>query len=376
MVRAADASPAVAGASFNAADKNLYVGTNAWIDEWSRFYVEIWGTSDGNGSISLFSTSFTYDTGYYVAQSVTGGPGFSVSMKEVVGEKGKVVTLKGSATEEMGGEGERILLARVLFAPVKQGGVAIPEDGTFCSYDWRVDTLDAGNSINASADTAVDDQYMDLTLYPVRFDYTDDGAVTGSDFTSFAIDYGKASVSGKFNTIEVTGDGKLTGSDFTTFALAYGRSTDTVVNGLYRDAGIDPLKWAVTPVLSAPSSALLSEIWSDGALLNDDTPELVLGTQPADSSNDDLQAAALMALLRQNAGGSILNDLLDGADDLVGGGLSAGDSAPLANDALGTIPAAPITSEETSDSLSVIPDGEEENDAEEENAPAPLGAEI
>lgn len=360
VVRASDAADAVAGAEFNAADDNLYIGEDAWIDEWSKFYIEIWGTSDGNGRISMFTTSFTYDTGYYAVSSVTDGPGFTVTMTEDVGGNGKIVTLEGNASSSATtGENGLILLARVLMTPAdNKGGVAITDDGLFYYYDWNIDVCGDFNTINGSSGSTVDEQYMDLDLYPVRFDYTDDGEITGSDFSSFAIDYGKEQiVTTKYRTFDIDDSDSLTGSDFSTFAVGYGLSISSASTprGFYRDAGPlgqDPTSWTHIPAAAPLGSAWMAE--TDPA---EKMPAESSDNALAPSESRDIQAEALLLLVKQN-GGDFFSD-----DEMIEN--IAVEVTDASNGADTPVPLTPTVEDEAVKNLSVIPEGEEEADGEE-----------
>ena len=222
-----------------------------WVDEWSSFYVEIWGCANGS-EINRFKTSLTFNTDYFAAASVESGRGYAASFSVADG----VCTVTGTAERPATpATGKYALLARVLFTATPTGGVAIPDSGVFTVYNAGFGAT--GESINGSARCSRSDAsaLTGLNLFSVRFDSNDDGSVDVADFTLFANNYGLGTASKPFKnakaeTFNVVSGGGLNVQDFTYFANTYGQTRAKIADDRFYDAlGIDPNDWLASAAL-------------------------------------------------------------------------------------------------------------------------------
>ncbi len=168
-----------------------------WIDEWSNFYMDIWGTTDGGGVLTSFSVQLNYNPVYFSVKTensapvILAGTGVTITEKVVNAEDGSI-TISGTIDRTAGlGNTENSLLVRVRFTPTQGSnkGVPLPEDGVFKSVanDFTVDATQ--NSLNGLAVLTADDP--EIPLYPVIYDLNEDGYVNIDDFYRFAMVYSK-----------------------------------------------------------------------------------------------------------------------------------------------------------------------------------------
>ena len=235
-----------------------------WVDEWSSFYVEIWGCANGN-EINRFKTSLTFDTTYFTAMAVESGRGYTASMTV----DGGICTVSGTAERpSTPATGKYALLARVLFTATPTGGVAIPDNGAFTAYNAGFGVT--GESINGSAYCSGSDAsaLTGLNIFSVRFDSNDDGNVNVVDFTLFANNYGLGTASQPFRdekaeTFNVVSGNGLNVRDFTFFANVYGQTRGGVTaDRFYDKCGIDPTAWLASAAILPTESAFAAPMES------------------------------------------------------------------------------------------------------------------
>ena len=228
-----------------------------WVDEWSSFYVEIWGCANGS-EINRFKTSLSFNTDCFTAVSAESGRGYTAQISVADG----VCTVTGSAEIPAApAAGRYALLARVLFTATPTGGVAIPDDGHFAPSNAGFTVAD--ESINGSAGCSGSDAsaLTGLNVFSVRFDSNDDGSVDVADFTLFANNYGLGTASKPFKnpkaeTFNVVQGGGLNVQDFTFFANTYGQTRAKVAADRFYDIlGIDPNEWLAAPALLPAEAA-------------------------------------------------------------------------------------------------------------------------
>jgi hypothetical protein len=169
----------------------------AWVDEWTRFWVEIWGkTASDVAAMAGFSVDLEYDTTAFSAVSVEFGAAFTDGQtQEIHDALGRVDAIAASTGEENLGEDNYVLLARVRFEPTGDdagiphngaGGYVAPVDALQLAVaDERMELRDLGwTSADASAPP--------LDVWPVMYDYDDDDLIGLGDLSYFASAYGKA----------------------------------------------------------------------------------------------------------------------------------------------------------------------------------------
>ncbi|MBQ3388269.1 MAG: VCBS repeat-containing protein [Thermoguttaceae bacterium] len=269
--------PTAVLSDLSALDSSYYT----WVDEWSSFYVEIWGCANGD-EINLFKTAITSDTSLFTAESVESGSGYNAA----ISIDGGACSVFGSAIEAASpAAGSYVLLARVLYTATATGGAAIPENGVFTASSAGFGADSSSESINGSASCkgSVSTALTELDLFSVRFDSNDDGKIDVADFTLFANNYGlgtsaKPFKNEKAETFNIVSGGGLNVQDFTYFANVYGQTrAKTAADRFYSKMGLDPTSW-----LAAASA--LPEIFGEEESLN---------LPPADS--DTRQSAAAPA---------------------------------------------------------------------------------
>ncbi|MBQ6618928.1 MAG: VCBS repeat-containing protein [Thermoguttaceae bacterium] len=280
-----------------------------WLDEWSSFYVEIWGAPSTSSTITQFSAELSFRSGYYVYSAVEAGTGFTVTADDSTA--GKVTVSGFASTPVTVASGKQVLLARVKMAPVEGGGISLDDladVGVFQAFTnsetFNLLVSKDSQSINQSNGVnSVTESLNKTTYFPVRFDVNDDGAVDDADLAFFLKYYAQRPV-GKYKILLVdTTPGATTISDYdlSYFLAGYGWSYDGVrgvsyrTGGFYKDAGFDPylLGW-VARSDSVVSPALESDYFVVSAF---DRP----AAASAGSSSDKVILEALDALRDDSA---------------------------------------------------------------------------
>lgn len=218
-----------------------------WVDEWSSFYVEIWGNADGE-ELNRFQTTLSFDPDLFTAVSVGSGTGYRTESS--VGVFSCTVSgVADSAVAPAPGTGKYVFLARVLFTASETGGVAIPIDGVFAVNDADFGVNDESINGSVSCENSNASALTELELFSVRFDSNDDGKIDVADFTLFANNYGlgtavKPFKSAKAEIFNVVAGSGLNVQDFTYFANAYGMTrAKTISDRFYDVLGHDPTAW-------------------------------------------------------------------------------------------------------------------------------------
>lgn len=255
-------------------------GSYLWVDEWSSFYVEIWGTANG-AAVEEFKTTLTYNTSCFNAVSIESGNAFSASYSV---ENGACAVTGTSVSRTAPAAGSYVLLARILFKPVENGGVAIPNDGCFFAYNAGFDVKNGSESINGAYSAVSQRDYLtDLELFSVRLDSNDDGRIDVADFTLFANNYGlgvtgKPFKNAKAETFNVVAGNGLDVRDFTVFANAYGLTYQKITADRFYDRlGLNPTDWVKAAELPEHCEAV-DELLSDEEPITDFAAELLANT--------------------------------------------------------------------------------------------------
>ncbi|MDO4586643.1 MAG: FG-GAP-like repeat-containing protein [Planctomycetia bacterium] len=200
--------------------------SRTWLDEWSNFYMEIWATTETNESISSFSCSLNYNSGYFLVDtdSVVAGNGFSITSIDT--SVNGVVTLSGTSSETHSAN-EMILLGRLYFIPNINGGINVEEmvesGQAFAAFDpgFSASTTSLQlNNINIKTVLYPDSNV--LPLYPVQFDADDDGEVTIDDYSVFArFLFESISNRPQATIFDTDNDGEITIDDYSEFVKMY-----------------------------------------------------------------------------------------------------------------------------------------------------------
>ena len=247
-----------------------------WVDEWSSFYVSIWGTPAGSGaSVKEFKTEFTFEENYfeYGGSFIAGGAGdrsFTVSVD--ASDSGKI-SVSGYSLDGVASDGP-VLLARVKMTPVGLGGIGLSDletPGVFQGFpnaeSFGIAAADAEQSVNRSNGVSVTDtdSFDNLVVYPVRYDINDDGVINARDYTFFAAEFGRGASAAYpyYNPasaiFDVGGSVGVNAWDYTFFATGFGYSIGLVKasNARFYDladqGGLVPQWWSPTPDALLPS---------------------------------------------------------------------------------------------------------------------------
>ena len=150
--------------------------TSEWVHEWDSFWVEAWG-STADGSIDGSAFNLAYNTDYFTATEIDGAVS-DVVMDDATG----LVTGLGGQVEQLVPGGGHVLLGRVKFESV--GTDQVPLGGP---YDSGIEVLNAVLTIDGGSVTpTVDNTAQDTEVWPVVFDFDDNGSVGFGDVAILA----------------------------------------------------------------------------------------------------------------------------------------------------------------------------------------------
>ncbi len=168
-----------------------------WLHEWGHYYLEVWGsigsTTDTNG-ITSFTTTVNYDKTLFKATTsdIQTSSNFTLdtTTTKVDVNSGKII-VSGTSKSTGIGKDKYVLLFRVFVSPAdntstgskENVGVPIPEFGyakpvsSGFLYDSGTSQMNSKNLVNLA------DGKM-MPVYPVIYDFNDDGIINVTDFTA------------------------------------------------------------------------------------------------------------------------------------------------------------------------------------------------
>jgi VCBS repeat-containing protein len=164
-------------------------GSEAWIDEWDSYWVEMWvSTTDGPG-VAGASVDLAYDGAYFTATHVEHGPAFTENAAVAIDDAaGLVANLGGStALTGVGTEGFA-LLGRVTFESLAIDQVAVSAaDELTSARDLGLALADARVQVAGvgTVDAAVG-RVPGTELWPVVYDVDDNDKIDVGDLAFFA----------------------------------------------------------------------------------------------------------------------------------------------------------------------------------------------
>lgn len=204
-----------AGASYSDA-----VSTSRdWLDEWSNFYIDVWANADGSTTISTVAGSFGYDPAYFTFVEAVPQNGYTL----IAANEGDSVTFSASGSGTADADGW-VLVGRLQFQPVDNGGLALPDDGKMYYVDPGFKANASKQSINgAVVSTAA--APADVELYPFAFDLNDNGEVDLTDLTLFVKYYPANPIAtidvAKYRILDLNGNGQFELDDFSRAVASY-----------------------------------------------------------------------------------------------------------------------------------------------------------
>ncbi|MHC4407112.1 MAG: hypothetical protein ACYTG0_46460, partial [Planctomycetota bacterium] len=161
-----------------------------WVDEWTPFWAEIWGSTPNadDVGVSSFTATLTYDTARFSATQIEFGPAFTA--ESAIDDDAGVVDIVGSASQPDAGDDQYVLLARVLFRPdASDVGVPHNADGQYVTpidglqFDVQLTQAESGGASRATVESG---EASSIELWPVMYDVDDDGHVGFGDLAYFA----------------------------------------------------------------------------------------------------------------------------------------------------------------------------------------------
>ncbi|QDT78587.1 Calx-beta domain protein [Gimesia maris] len=204
--------------------------SEAWIDEWDSFWVEVWGhTTDGTG-ISGGSFDLDYNTDYFTATEIEYGAAFGENSTAMIDDETGVVSgISGSNSLDTLGGSDQVLLARVKFESLADDNVAIDlETGYLGPHDLglRIKNANLGivdeESVNPTIQTnpATD-------LWAVPYDVDDNGTINYRDLIEMLKTYNDSVFDAAANlawTLDFDKSTKVNYKDLVHLASNFGKS--------------------------------------------------------------------------------------------------------------------------------------------------------
>ena len=284
---------------FGRVDK-LSVNTNC-VNEWQTHYAEIWVKASEAEKYSGVSTDFGFNAEYFTVVDIEFGSAFDGTVGAIDSVNGTIQGIRGTAKTDLSGD-SYVLLARVKFESGEGQGVAWSD----CDMPITLDNSVFNAKVQTAAGTEFDayqGRSSSTELWGNPYDVNDDGQITGSDFTSFALVYGSESTTGELAKLLLDFDrnGWISGADFSSFALYYGLTKADVVSGAKSlDFPAAFTQRYVGSTLSADNTALVGKVldaanqaWADALELTE-TVSVTLVVK--DFGTDELAKAQIVDL--------------------------------------------------------------------------------
>ncbi|WP_154898260.1 Calx-beta domain-containing protein [Gimesia maris] len=204
--------------------------SEAWIDEWDSFWVEVWvNTTDGTG-ISGGAFDLDYNTDFFTATEIEYGAAFGENSTALIDDETGVVSgISGSNSFDTLGGSDQVLLARVKFESLADDNVAIDlETGYLGPHDLglRVKNAHLGivdeESVNPTIQTnpATD-------LWAVPYDVDDNGTINYRDLIEMLKTYNDSVFDAAANlawTLDFDKSTKVNYKDLVHLASNFGKS--------------------------------------------------------------------------------------------------------------------------------------------------------
>ncbi|MBQ9874296.1 MAG: VCBS repeat-containing protein [Thermoguttaceae bacterium] len=244
-----------------------------WLDEWSNFYVEVWATTEG--AVSSVGGSFSFNPDYFSFSAAENAPGFTVDASDSNGSV--AFTATGSGTADSDGW---VLVSRLRFEPVANGGLALNDSGTLYAVDPGFSASASAQAINGTmVETAT--VPTGVEVYPFAFDLNDNGQVDLEDFTLYTKYYEGKSVNNistvKHRVLDVNGNSLYDLEDFTLALQSFNKKAAGGYDSAYQ----------TKPVVSSASSAVLDAALTAVLLDSDETDSLFV-EEDVDAIAEDL----------------------------------------------------------------------------------------
>lgn len=270
------------GISFNDA-KNA---ARTWIDEWSNFYLDLWGKNNGGGAIESFTIKIHYNRQYFVVvEEDVSDPSSIYTITKVIDADTGTITVSGTLGngQTAVGNSENALLARVRFKPADGAGVsltdfttleAVSDNGFHINSDeCLINDLGLINGQNnvEKADAKINSE--SLKLYPVIYDLKEDGIIGVSDFGIFIGAFGKRVENTDDKLADFNGDGIIGVTDFGLFTKVFGSAKNSTSDSLYDPVWMDKR-------LNNTGASELPSLMENGDTINE---EIVPESEPLDA---------------------------------------------------------------------------------------------
>ncbi|QDU10247.1 VCBS domain-containing protein [Gimesia aquarii] len=171
--------------------------SDAWVDEWSSFWVEIYMETPDARAIAEALVDLNYNTEFFTATEIEFGSAFADNGNALIDDSTGIVTsLHATATFEGAGSQRTALLARVKFESLEQDDVTIDfEDKFIGPHDLGLSLSNVQVALTDGFHTYLTDDIIvgdspETDLWAIAYDVNDDDAINFRDLMILASIYG------------------------------------------------------------------------------------------------------------------------------------------------------------------------------------------
>lgn len=258
------------------------------LHEWESFQVEVWGQVSNLTDVGIVSFRFdlAYATEYTTASVVEFGPAFTQNQSALINDaSGLVQGIRASTLATDVGDDQRVLLARIHFAPTVADQVDLdlgsqsigPFDSGLILENVSLELVDQAPHQLENSDI------LTTQFWAVPYDVNDDGAINFQDLVLFATAYQHNVADSPLPyawAVDFNQSGRVDFHDLLLLAANYGRTKledpELYLPASYPHAWIAaPLASSFSPTETQPSAPLLSHstaVMLDSAGLQGEEP--------------------------------------------------------------------------------------------------------
>ena len=255
-----------------------------WINEWQNFYLELWAEMD-TSSVGEVNLIVSYDSNLFAPVTQDGAfvyqtsPAFSGANGtfSMILVNGQIIVSGQTNLDDMGANGNKVLLGRIQFAPTENGaGVAIDafKTGECATTGITVSPYNLGR---AKGGSVVNQNVTQTTteVWPVIYDVDDSNTIDVSDFISFATYFGSQPNRANDSWYEDYDSTNLIDvQDFITFATNFGYGRANGKNISFPANFLTKMKERMgTAPAALPASAVSEPISAPIPVVVDEVPQ-------------------------------------------------------------------------------------------------------
>jgi len=231
-----------------------------YIDEWDRFFVEIYARAPSGNAVQSATIELGYDPNHYQFQEVIdGGDDSQIRYNEVAVESnpaaGRVLVSFTSLFENLGDNDDYALVGRVLLQSTRD----VAND-TSVGYAQSVESspINVVSSSTTIVDTSNSSRSViygaagvsgSFDVWPVIYDgdAAENDRVGLNDLAAFVQVFGQTATTPQARKFDFNHDGRVTLNDFSLFVQNYGQSQNSITRRVY--PANFPGDWQTVPLM-------------------------------------------------------------------------------------------------------------------------------